>query len=70
MPKERFINAYFKSRENVRKVKDTFGSAIELIVIFKDYANRVSEIIDDVDNIDVILPKVYSPEELEGNLYD
>ena len=68
VPKERFINAYFKSRENIAKVKEIFGDAVELIVIFKDYENKISEVLEDVENIDLILPKQYTVEELEENL--
>lgn len=70
VPKERFVNAYFKSRENVAKVKEIFGESVELIVIFKDYENRISEVLEDVDNLHLILPKQFTIEELEANLYD
>jgi hypothetical protein len=38
------------------------------IVIFKDYENKISEVLEDVENIDLILPKQYTVEELEENL--
>ena len=48
--------------------KEIFGDAVELIVIFKDYENKISEVLEDVENIDLILPKQYTVEELEENL--
>ncbi|MFT8392339.1 MAG: zeta toxin family protein [Sporolactobacillus sp.] len=33
VPKERFINAYFKSRENIKEVKETFGDKVELNIV-------------------------------------
>lgn len=68
VPKERFINAYFKSKENVAKIKEHFGESIEIIVIIKDYQNKISDILENIDNLDLVLPKQHSREELEENL--
>ena len=70
VPKERFINAYFKSRENIIKVKGKFDDLVEVNVIFKDYQNDITEIIENVQELDLVLPRSYTKKELEVNLHD
>lgn len=70
VPKERFINAYFKSRDNIQKVSRTIGEKIDLVVVIKDYQNIISEIIEGVENIELIIPSQYTIAELEGKLDD
>lgn len=70
VPKERFINAYFKSRENIQKVSKAIGEEVDLIVVLKDYQNIISDIIEGVENIELVIPNQYVPEELEAKLND
>lgn len=70
VPKDRFINAYFKSRENIIRVAQRFGEKVEIIVVIKDYQNAVSEVVEGVENLDLILPRQYSFKELEEKLDD
>lgn len=70
VPKERFINAYFESRKNIKKVKEMFGSKIELNIIIKNYESNISEILFDVDNVNLALLNNYTVEQLEKKLYD
>lgn len=44
VPKETFINAYFQSRENIRKLKSQLGNMITLNIVQKDYQNNISDI--------------------------
>ena len=69
VPKETFINAFFKARENVEKVKERHPQ-ITLHIIIKDYQNNISEVYFDAENIRLILPKIYSRQELEDLLDD
>lgn len=70
VPKDRFINAYFKSRENIQKVSQIIGDEVDLVVVMKDYQNIISDIIEGVENIELVIPNQYTPEELEGKLND
>ncbi|MFA7309178.1 MAG: zeta toxin family protein [Patescibacteria group bacterium] len=63
--KETFINAFLKSRDNVRLVKEQFGSEIRLDVILKDFTHDIGQVFTDVAEIDQFLPKAYTKEELE-----
>lgn len=65
VPIETFIDAYFKSRENVRKVKEEFGDNVLLHVIVKSYNKSEEEVYNDVDDLDKILPILYNKDELK-----
>jgi predicted ABC-type ATPase len=68
VPKETFINAYFMSRNNVIKVKKKFGELININILFKDFKGEISEIHEDTDNPQLILPELYTTEFLKENL--
>ena len=70
VPKDVFINAYFMSRHNIIHAKEKFGELIELTILFKDFHNIISETHADTDNIQLILPELYTKEFLEENLDD
>jgi len=57
VPKDVFVNAYFKSRDNLIKVKDKFGDEIDIHIVMKNYDNNATEMHFDVDNIEMVLPK-------------
>lgn len=69
VPKQTFINAFFKARENVKKVKERH-SEVTLHIIIKDYQNNIAEIHYDTDNLGLIVPQRYKVEELEEMLND
>jgi len=68
VPQEAFINAYFKSRENVQAVKREFGDTVTLRLITRNYSTGENRVFDDVDDIDKYLPKLYTEDELKGLL--
>ncbi|CQR26094.1 PezT Zeta toxin [Streptococcus varani] len=70
VPKETFINAYFQSRKNISELKNQLGNQISLHIVQKDYQNNISDIQFDVDSLDLILPQMYSREELEEKIHD
>lgn len=70
VPKDRFINAYFKSRENVRGILKEYGDVVSVHVVLKDYNNKIATIIPDVTDLDLILPGSYTKPELEVKLID
>ncbi|UWS52846.1 zeta toxin family protein [Enterococcus faecium] len=69
VPKEMFINAFFKSRENIEKVKNRHPDVL-LHIIIKDYQNDISEVHYAADNIQLVLPIQYTSKELEEELHD
>nr|WP_205397223.1 zeta toxin family protein [Streptococcus lutetiensis] len=69
VPKLTFINAFFKARENVKKVKERHPE-VTLHVIIKDYQNNISEVHYDTDNLGLIIPQRYRIEDLEEILND
>ena len=50
-----FINAFFKSRENIEKVKNRHPEVV-LHIMIKDYQNDISEVHYAADNIQLVLP--------------
>lgn len=69
VPKKTFINAFFKSRENIEKVKLRHPEIL-LHIIIKDYQNNVSESHYAADNVNLVLPLKYIQKELEEELDD
>ena len=69
VPKEMFINAFFKSRENIEKVKNRHPEVV-LHIMIKDYQNDISEVHYAADNIQLVLPIQYTSKELEEELHD
>lgn len=62
--KDIFIEAYFKSRENVNKIKKEFRSEVELSLVLKDVNNQVEKIHFNIDQLDSYLKESYNREEL------
>jgi len=69
VPKSAFINAYFKSRENIIRAKATFAE-VQLNVVLKDFDNNVSNVQYDADNVELIIPEIYSKQDMEEKLDD
>lgn len=69
VPKQTFINAFFKSRENIEKVKQRHPEIL-LNILIKDYQNNISEVHFATDNVELVLPLQHTPNELEDQLDD
>jgi predicted ABC-type ATPase len=63
--KEVFIEAFFKSRENVNEAKSVFGSQIELNLIIKDFEKDLEGLEINITEIDRYIKKSYTKSELE-----
>lgn len=70
VPKQAFIDSYFKSRDNIDLVKKRFGADVDLHIVMKDYQNKVVEVLSDADDIGIVLQKKYAKNELEELLND
>lgn len=74
--KEKFIEQYFSSRENVDKIKQEFGGQVKVNCILKNNKNEVDEIMLNQESVDLYLQskysrgaiRRYSPEELSSLL--
>lgn len=66
--KQVFIDAFFKSRENVNLEKGRFGNQIELNLLIKDLAKDIEQLELNVLGVDSYLKKVYTRDELESLL--
>lgn len=69
VPKTTFIDAYFRARENIEKVKERHPEIL-LHIIVKDYQNNISETHYATENIGLVLPERFTREELEEGLDD
>lgn len=58
--KEKFIEQYFNSRENVDKIKQEFGDQVKIHCILKNSKNEVEEIVLNQASIDLYLQTKYS----------
>ncbi len=61
IPKEAFIDAFFKAKENVRLIKKEFGEKIELNMVVKNKQNDIERIEFDIkSDIDKLLKAPYN----------
>ena len=58
--KEKFIEQYFKSRENVDKIKKKFGDKVKIHCVLKNSENNVEETAFNEQSIDKYLETKYS----------
>lgn len=71
VPKQMFINAFFKAKENANRAKKEFGKLIELTLIIKNFdldKEGVEKIYLNIDNIDNYLKIEYNSELLEEKI--
>ncbi len=68
VPLDTFVDVYFKSRENVKKVKDEFGDRVLLQVIVKSYSKNEEKVYSDVSDLEEVLPILYNKDELKEKL--
>lgn len=65
VPKEAFVDAFFKSRQNVILIKEEFAEKIELNVVIKDEQNQIKKIeYDTGPDIDDFIPLLYDTNSL------
>lgn len=69
VPKQTFINAFFKSRENIIKAKEKYPE-VELNIVLKDFNNNISDVHFDAENIELVIAQEYTREELEEKIND
>ncbi len=65
IPKNAFIEAFFASKDNVIKIKEEFGSQIELNVIIKDETNTVWKTVFNTSTVEKSLGMEYTMGSLE-----
>lgn len=69
VPKQTFINAFFKSRENIIKAKTKYPE-VELNIVLKDFNNNIADVHFDAENLELVIAQEYSREELEEKIND
>lgn len=69
VPKETFINAFFKSKRNIIKAKSKFPE-LELNIVLKDFDNNIADVHFDADNVELIVNDKYTLKELEEKIND
>ena len=68
IPKEAFIDAFFKARENVQLIKHEFGEKVRLNLVIKNKENDIEKIEFDINNIDNIIKIRYNKNSLNAIL--
>lgn len=69
VPKDAFIDAFFKAKENVKLIKEEFGDKIKLNLVIKNKDNTIEKIKYDIDcNIDTYIKIIYNKESLNTTL--
>jgi len=69
VPKEAFVEAFFKAKENVRLIKEEFGEKIELNLVIKNKENEIEEIKSNItSNLDDFAIITYNKESLNTTL--
>jgi len=68
IPKDFFVRTLFESRENVRKIKETYGDNVIIHVIQKDYVKSKQPFIECVEHLDDVVQINYSMDDLQDLL--
>jgi predicted ABC-type ATPase len=69
VPKDAFIDAFFKAKENVKLIKEEFGDKIKLNLVIKNKDNTIEKIKYDIDcNIDTYTKIIYNKKSLNTTL--
>lgn len=64
--KENFIESYFKSRVNIKKVKSDYEKDVQVNLVIKEYEKTgLEKVVLNINDIDGYLGKVYTRNELE-----
>ncbi|MBU3978435.1 zeta toxin family protein [Patescibacteria group bacterium] len=62
--KAMFINSFFAARDNVNKIKQEFGKAIELNLVIKNFENKLEKTQFKIDKVENYIDIKYTMEEL------
>ncbi|MFA6392601.1 MAG: zeta toxin family protein [Candidatus Paceibacterota bacterium] len=65
IPKDFFIKAFFQAKNNVNKLKEEFGKALQLNLIIKNFENDSMKFELNIEKIDSYLKISYTKEDLE-----
>lgn len=65
VPKDVFINAFFKSKENVNLIKQKYGNKIEISLIKRNFEKGLEKTYFNIDNIDSYLKIDYNTDILQ-----
>lgn len=65
IPKDFFIKAFFQAKDNVNKLKEKFGKALQLNLIIKNFENDSIKFELNIEKIDSYLEIGYTRESLE-----
>lgn len=68
VPLKTFIDSFFKSRENVGRIKKVLGKQINVNIVIKDFENKMETLHLNIENIDSYLKSVYTPKSLAEKL--
>lgn len=69
MPKEAFVDAFFKAKENVKLIKEEFDEKVELNLVIKNNKNKDEEIKSNISsNIDDFVIVAYNKKSLSEML--
>ena len=68
IPKDFFIQSFFQSKDNVNKLKQEFGSNIQLHLIVKNFENDTEQFKLNIDRIDSHLKIEYTEATLNERL--
>lgn len=63
-----FIDSFFKSRENVGRIKKKWGEQINVNIVIKDFENKMEKLYLNIENIDNYLKLAYTLESLTEKL--
>ncbi len=58
--KEKFVEQYYKSRENVNRIKQEFGADVQINCVLKNSKNEVLSIEVDIENVDKFINAQYN----------
>lgn len=70
VPLDVFVNAYFKSQENVNEAKKIFDNKISLNFILKNFEGGFEKLRVNIDRVDSYIPKSYTKETLRSALQE
>jgi len=60
-----FIDSYFKSKDNVNKIKIEFGSEIEVSMVIKNVNNLSEKTHFNIDRLDGFIKTSYNKQDLQ-----
>jgi len=64
VPKEVFVDSFFKACENANRVKEEFGKQVQLHIVIKNFENGLDKLKLNVDSIDPYVKMIYNRKSL------